>query len=193
MSPLSSEEKTFLLRLARQTLESRLCGEGPPVAALAPSKSTPALRAPAGAFVSLHKQGELRGCVGMVEPRLPLYRAVMEAALSAAFADPRFPVLRASELGSLEIEISVLSPSRAIAPEQIQIGVHGLIVTQGRARGLLLPQVAVERGWGAEQFLEETCRKAGLARDAWRTGTKLEAFQAEVFGENSSPAESRPG
>ena len=183
MSPLSSEEKSFLLRLARRAVEERLSGATASVPD--PSSQTPAMERPAGVFVTLHKQGELRGCVGMVEPRLPLYRAVREAAVAAAFADPRFAPLGATELADVDFEISVLSPSRPVTLEQIQVGAHGLIVTQGRARGLLLPQVAVERDWDARRFLEETCRKAGLAADAWRAGARVEAFQAEVFGERS--------
>jgi AmmeMemoRadiSam system protein A len=191
MSRLSSEEKALLLQLARSTLEARLGGER--AAAPDASRLTRALRSPAGAFVSLHRQGELRGCVGIPEARLPLYRAVMDAAVSAAFADPRFSALGAAELAGLEIEISVLTESRPIAPDEIQIGIHGLMVSRGRIRGLLLPQVALERGWDARRFLAETCRKAGLDPDAWRGGARVEAFQAEVFGEQSETREVSPG
>ena len=185
MSPLTNEEKLFLLRLARQTLEARLGSSAEPSLAADPSKIPAPLREPAGIFVSLHSGGELRGCVGFIEPRLALYRAVMETTVGAAFQDPRFSPLRAAELRALDIEISVLSECRPILPDHIQIGVHGLLVAQGRARGLLLPQVAVERHWSPERFLEETCRKAGLPLDAWRKGARLEAFQAQVFGEKS--------
>ena len=177
MSPLTSEEKSWLLRLARHSLEARLT-RGPGTAAAPDLSLIPSpLREPAGAFVTLHKSGELRGCVGQVEPRLPLYRAVMEIAVAAALTDPRFAPVRADELAELELEISVLSPCRLISPDEIRIGVHGLLITQGSLRGLLLPQVAVERRWSAERFLEETCRKAGLNPGAWRSA-RLEVFEA---------------
>ena len=193
MSPLTSEEKQFLLRLARQAVADRLEGKQPAALTRELPPISPALEHSAGVFVSLHKAGELRGCVGLVEPRIPLYRAIMQAAVSAALEDPRFYPVRAPELEELDIEISLLSPCQPIAPDQIQIGIHGLIVSQGQARGLLLPQVAVERQWGRERFLEETCRKAGLPLNAWRTGARVEAFRAEVFGERSAAGENRSG
>ena len=185
MSPLTNEEQLFLLRLARQALES--CLEHKRAVKLPPdaSKLPAALRELAGLSVSLHKCGELRGCVGFVEPRLPLYRAVIDTALAAATQDPRFSPVEAAELSEIAVEISVLSQPLPITMQEIQIGVHGLIVTQGRMRGLLLPQVAAERQWSPEHFLEETCRKAGLACDAWKSGARVEAFQADVFGEKS--------
>lgn len=188
MSPLTNEEKAFLLRLARRALESSVAGKRPEPPAEIPLK----LEAAAGVFVTLHKRDELRGCVGYAWARKPLYRAVMEAAAAAALQDPRFSPVRAAELPELEVEISVLSPCQPIAPEAIQVGVHGLMVAQGPARGLLLPQVAVEHRWNCERFLEETCRKAGLPPDAWRHGAVVEAFTAEVFGEKSL-AEGLPG
>ena len=115
---------------------------------------------------------------------MPLYRAVIDAAIAASLHDPRFSPVAAAELLEIDVEISVLSQPLPITIEEIRIGLHGLIVTRGQARGLLLPQVAVERQWSPERFLEETCRKAGLARDAWLSGTRVEAFQADVFGEN---------
>jgi AmmeMemoRadiSam system protein A len=108
----------------------------------------------------------------------------MEAAAAAALEDPRFPPVRSAELPQLEVEISVLSPCQPIAASDIQVGVHGLMITQGQARGVLLPQVPVEHHWSREQFLEETCRKAGLPPDAWKRGARIEAFTAEVFGED---------
>ena len=185
MSPLTHEDKLFLLRLARQTLEVRLENRRAVPPAADAAKISDALREHAGVFVSLHKCGELRGCVGLVEPRLPLFRAVMETSLGAATADPRFAPVGLGELLEIEVEISVLSPPRLITVGEIQIGMHGLMVTQGRLRGLLLPQVAVERHWDPERFLEETCRKAGLVCDAWRSGARVEAFEANVFGEKS--------
>ncbi|MBI3933631.1 MAG: AmmeMemoRadiSam system protein A [Acidobacteria bacterium] len=185
MSPLTNDERLFLLRLARRALEVRLENKPAVNLSLEAPKFSPALRQRAGIFVSLHKSDELRGCVGFVEPRLPLYRAVMETALAAATEDPRFSPLAAAELSEIAVEISVLSQPLPITAREIRIGVHGLMITQGPVRGLILPQVAVERQWSPERFLEETCRKAGLACDAWRRGARVEAFQAVVFGEKS--------
>ena len=194
-SSLTSAERRALLRLARGAIEARCAGqplesfERP--ASLQTGALSPRLRTQAGVFVTLHRRGwlgeeHLRGCVGFVETTAPLYRAVMEAAAAAATEDPRFSPVRSEELPELEIEISVLSAPAPIAVDQIRVGVHGLIVSQGRARGLLLPQVAAEREWSAQRFVEETCRKAGLPIDAWRRGARLEAFEADVFGENSA-------
>ena len=189
MFPLTNEERLLLLRLARQTLETRLENKQAGELLGDAFQFTATLRARAGVFVSLHRSGELRGCVGVVEPRLPLYRAVIDAAIAASLHDPRFSPVAAAELLEIDVEISVLSQPLPITIEEIRIGLHGLIVTRGQARGLLLPQVAVERQWSPERFLEETCRKAGLARDAWLSGTRVEAFQADVFGEKKRTAE----
>jgi AmmeMemoRadiSam system protein A len=136
-------------------------------------------------FTSLYLQGNLRGCVGYVLPTSSLYRAVAETARAAAFADHRFPPVTEREAPLLEIELSVLSRPLPIRPEKIQVGVHGLLIGQQGRRGLLLPQVAVERGWDASTFLEQTCRKAGLPPDAWRRGASVEGFSAEIFGEKN--------
>jgi AmmeMemoRadiSam system protein A len=116
-------------------------------------------------------------------PIYSLYRTIAETAVAAAFYDSRFYPVTAAEAPRLKVEISVLSPLFPIAPEEIEIGRHGLVVARGRQRGLLLPQVPVEHGWGRLKFLEQTCGKAGLPPDAWQHGAKLEAFVAEVFGE----------
>ena len=187
MSPLTDEARRFLLRLARRSLEAAVCGTVGGEETLSPSEVPRGLSVPAGAFVSLHKKGLLRGCIGYVHALHPLYRAVMQAAASAALHDPRFPPVRPSELPDVNLEISVLSPSRAIRAEEIQVGVHGLLIVQDRQQGLLLPQVAVEHQWDRERFLEETCRKAGLSPDAWRRGASIEAFTADVFGEELRP------
>jgi AmmeMemoRadiSam system protein A len=135
-----------------------------------------------GVFVTLHVHGRLRGCIGVVEGEELLGDAVVRCAASAALQDPRFPPLRSEELGALEIEISLLSPPFSIRPEDVEIGLHGLLITQGTQRGLLLPQVAVEHHLTREQFLEETCRKAVLAPEAWRQpDAKLSGFTCEVF------------
>ena len=139
-----------------------------------------------GAFVTLHVGGELRGCIGTTEVDEPLGDAVVRCAASAALHDARFAAVRAEELGELRIEISVLSPVAAIRVEDIEIGKHGLVISDGAHRGLLLPQVAVEHGLSVEQFLGETCRKAGLAREAWRLGkARIEGFTCDVFAEEA--------
>lgn len=146
----------------------------------------PALQVPRGAFVTLHNRGELRGCIGYIEPIVALAQAVAENAVSAATRDYRFPPLQATELADIAIEISALTvPELLGSPSDIRIGEHGLIVSMGRTRGLLLPQVAVEHDLSPMRFLEETCRKAGLPRDAWSRGAKVECFTAEVFSEAS--------
>lgn len=179
MSPLTDEERRFLLRWARRSLEASVRGEETPLPADVPG----GVYAPAGSFVSLHKQGLLRGCIGYIQALYPLYRTVIEAAAAAALHDPRFLPVQPAELSGVAVEISVLSPFRTIRPEEIRVGTHGLLISQDRRRGLLLPQVAIEHRWNREQFLEETCRKAGLAPDAWRRGIMIEAFTADVFRE----------
>ena len=145
-----------------------------------------------GAFVTVHVAGKLRGCIGVIEGREPLSASIPHCAQGAAFHDPRFSSLRASELGELQIEISVLSELHAISAEQVEIGTHGLFVVAEDHRGLLLPQVATEHQLSREQFLEETCRKAGLDRDAWRKpGTQLFGFTCEIFQENAGPSPAR--
>lgn len=175
------EERALLLRLAHQTIDAAVRGErvtpGPaPV-------SFPHLNQPRGAFVTLHLSSQLRGCVGFIQPSRGLYQTVAEAALNAAFHDPRFLPVSEEEAAGLEVEISVLSPLKPIRPEEVAVGRHGLVVSRGPYRGLLLPQVAVEQAWDAPTFLEQTCLKAGLPADAWKRGATLQAFTAEVFGE----------
>ena len=138
-----------------------------------------------GAFTTLHLHGRLRGCVGYVVPTHSLYRTVAETAQAAAFDDPRFAPVTAEETPYLEVEISVLSPLHPIRPEDVVIGVHGLVVAKDRHRGLLLPQVPVQWQWDRETFLAQTCLKAGLPADAWMQDIDLQAFTAEVFGEGS--------
>jgi AmmeMemoRadiSam system protein A len=146
----------------------------------------------AGAFVTLRTRGRLRGCIGqMSNSEWPVGGVVAYCARAAAHDDPRFRPVRAEELAETEIEISVLSEEREIEPESIRVGEHGLSVTQGRRRGVLLPHVATEFGWPAMRFLEETCVKAGLDRNAWKNPeTKIQAFTAEVFSEREFPPES---
>ena len=139
-----------------------------------------------GAFVTLKRGGELRGCIGTLECRRPLIEEIARVAVSAAREDPRFDPVRPAELEGLDVEVSVLGPLEAIDPEDpssFEIGRHGLVVEQGPRRGLLLPQVATERGWDRETFLSHTCTKAGLSPDCWRRGAKVYRFAADVFGE----------
>jgi AmmeMemoRadiSam system protein A len=181
---LDASQRTGLLGVARRALRGYL-GEGriPPEEGMQGK-----LAAPGAAFVTLTKNGRLRGCIGYTEAVAPLYRVVQECAVAAATEDPRFPPVSSSELPSLRVEISVLTPLFPILPEEIEVGRHGLMVTQGRMRGLLLPQVPVEQGWDRVTFLDQTCVKAGLPASAWRRGATLRAFTAEVFGEGGKPA-----
>jgi AmmeMemoRadiSam system protein A len=175
----SAEERGALLRLAHAAIEARLAGIDLKLGA--PSVHLEEFR---GAFTTLHLNGELRGCVGYVIPIYPLHRTVAETAVGAAFHDVRFPPVNLAEAPLLKIEISVLSSTQLIVPEQIEIGRHGLVITYEGRRGLLLPQVPVERGWERLTFLEQTCLKSGCPPDAWQRGAIIEAFIAEIFGED---------
>jgi AmmeMemoRadiSam system protein A len=140
-----------------------------------------------GVFVTLHVAGRLQGCIGVVEAHEPLGEAIVRCAAGAANEDPRFAPMRAEQLDSLIIEISLLSPPAPITPEAIEIGRHGLLIVLHSQRGLLLPQVALEHHLSRDQFLEETCRKAGLRHEAWRDPeARLFGFTCEVFSESSS-------
>jgi AmmeMemoRadiSam system protein A len=154
----------WLLAVARRAIEERLKGAEP-----APSSSV-ARSERCGVFVTLRRRddGTLRGCVGFVEPRYALEEAVARAAASAAADDRRFDPVTPAELPALRIDISVLGPVRQVKPEEVEIGVHGVVVRCGGASGLLLPQVAVEHGWDRETLLDKTCWKAGLPAGTWR-------------------------
>jgi AmmeMemoRadiSam system protein A len=182
-SEFSEEERAQLLLLAHESILSELEGRQIPL-----DSPTPHLAEPRGVFTSLYLHGELRGCIGYVLPIHPLYRTVAETARAAAFGDTRFASVTRDEASHLQIELSVLSVPQPIAAEAIRIGRHGLVISMAGHRGLLLPQVATEHHWDRETFLEQTCRKAGLPNDAWKNlapdGGKLEAFTAEIFGEN---------
>ncbi|MGB3400316.1 MAG: AmmeMemoRadiSam system protein A [Candidatus Deferrimicrobiaceae bacterium] len=175
----SSEEQAELLRIARDALVTYVT-EGQ-IPAETPAHS--ALSAPGAAFVTLRSGGRLRGCIGYTEPHAPLYRTVQECIVAAATEDPRFPRVTAGEAGGVRIEISALTPLQPVRPEDVQAGVHGLMIQKGTKRGLLLPQVAVEHGWDRETLLSQVCVKAGLPADAWREEAELYSFTAEVFGE----------
>lgn len=183
MLGLSRDEQDCLLELARQAMATAVQGTQLDLPAWGARFPSAQLHEPSAAFVTLYQQGHLRGCVGSVQRRKALYLTVADCAVSAALHDPRFAPVTASELPQLRIEISVLSPLFPIQPEEVKLGEHGLLVTQGFRRGLLLPRLALEYGWNRERFLEETCAKAGLARDAWKKGARLEAFTAFVFSE----------
>ncbi|MEI6127660.1 MAG: AmmeMemoRadiSam system protein A [Pseudomonadota bacterium] len=176
---LTENEKSLLLKIARTTIEARINGEPPPEIIA----ETPALQEKRGAFVSLHAQGNLRGCIGYIIAEKPLYKTIQEMAIAAAFKDPRFEPLSRSELDGLAIEISVLTPMKRIADSsEIEAGKHGIMITKGYFSGLLLPQVATEYGWGREKFLAQTCIKAGLQADAWKEpDTNIFIFSADVF------------
>jgi len=185
MSQLSSDDRRALLDLARRAISGAVIEKRIPDF----SAHSASLSVPAGAFVTLHRNGRLRGCVGQVESAGPLAEVIARAAINAALYDFRFPPVAAEEVATLEIEISVLSPLDPIAPEAIIVGRHGLMVVKDENRGLLLPQVAQELRWSGQRFLEETCAKAGLPRDAWREpSTQVFAFTAEVFSETSLQA-----
>jgi AmmeMemoRadiSam system protein A len=154
-------------------------------AVLRRAPATRRLAAPAAAFVTVKVGGELRGCIGRVDRTESLATVVARCARAAAFEDPRFDPIRPSDLPGLQVQVSVLSDPVPLADvTALEVGRHGLIVERGQCRGLLLPQVAVEYGWTPTEFLEHTCRKAGLSRDAWREGAELFVFEAEVFGED---------
>ena len=176
---LEPHERQALLQLARRAIAARL--EGRPVDAPA---TVGGLAQRTGAFVTIRHNNRLRGCLGSVEPDTPLVEVVARCAGDAATQDPRFPPLPLEDLPEVVLEISVLGPVEAVADfAEVEVGRHGLVVEQGTLRGLLLPQVPTEWGWDRETFVSQTCVKAGLAPDAWRTGARLFTFEADVFGE----------
>lgn len=181
---LTPAERQSLLEIARNTLESHIrTGKVPEAKPL-----TPRLSEKRGVFVTLHKKGELRGCIGYVEAIKPVYLAVSEMAVAASTEDPRFPPVKPEELKDIDIEITVMSPlSRTSDPQSVVVGKHGLVMRRGGRSGLLLPQVPVEQGWNREQFLVHTCLKAGLPSDAWKDGsTEIYVFTGQVFGEKQA-------
>ncbi|HWZ85767.1 MAG TPA: AmmeMemoRadiSam system protein A [Thermoanaerobaculia bacterium] len=179
---LTPQARADLLALARGTLEAHFRGQPPPRLS---SDRAETFGQPRGLFVTLHRGGQLRGCIGTLAPTGDLTRVVSEFALRAALEDPRFPPLAEVELAACAVEISVLTAPRPIeGPGEIEVGRDGLILEVGGRRGLLLPQVATELGLDAERFLAEVSRKAGLPPDAWRRPeARIWAFQAEVFAE----------
>ena len=183
MKMLSKEERKSLLNLARDTIQAKLHeGRSPEF-----HTESSVLLEPRGAFVTLHKHGALRGCIGYVEAIKPLYKTVRDMAIAAAFQDPRFPGLTEDEYNDIDIEISVMSPLEKITDvNKIEVGKHGIIIKSGFNSGLLLPQVATEQGWDRDTFLEHTCYKAGLPGNSWkRPGIEILIFSAEVFSEKA--------
>lgn len=176
---LTDQEKQELRVIARTVLENK--ARDKPLPEFSPA--TERLNEPRGAFVTIYKRGMLRGCIGCTEASDPVYKTVSEMAEAAAFCDPRFRPITEEELPYLDFEISVLTPLERIRDtSEIEVGVHGLMLRKGRCCGLLLPQVATERNWDTKTFLEETCRKAGLPRDAWKDKeTEIYVFSADVF------------
>jgi len=180
MFQLPENEQQLLLHIAREAVRSHLSQTPLQL----PNVSSESLTARRGVFVSLHRGHRLRGCVGNISPTAPLYRTVAESAISAAVADPRFPPLTVAELNDVTFEISLLSPLELVqSADEIEIGTHGLLITKQHMRGLLLPQVASQYGWDREQFLFETCRKAGLHGNAWKEGATIHRFAAEILTE----------
>ncbi len=175
----SATERRLLLRLAHDSIQSSL---GDRELDLTPP--SPHLAEPRGAFTTLHLGERLRGCIGYVTPIDSLYKTVADTARAAAFDDPRFEPVTLTEVTDLKVEISVLSLPQPIRPDEVVIGKHGLIVSHGNRRGLLLPQVSIEWEWDRDTFLAQTCLKAGLPPDAWQHGAEFQGFTAEVFGED---------
>ncbi len=176
----AEKDRRELFRIARTALNQFIREE----ILVTPVCDNPKLHSPQGAFVTLHKNGRLRGCLGFVEGSRPLYISVAEAAVLAAVRDTRFQPVKKEELDDIVLEISVLTPPVKIDdPALIQVGRHGLIVTKEGKRGLLLPQVAVQNKWSRETFLAHACLKAGLPPEAWKDGTGMYIFEAHIFHE----------
>jgi AmmeMemoRadiSam system protein A len=184
MQSLSEEDRKAILELARQGVLHAVCHERP-----LPTFPTAGIFAERrGLFVTLHVAKKLRGCIGVIEGYTNLGETVARCAADAALHDPRFSRMRPEEMDALEIEVSLLTPVAPIRPEEVEIGIHGLLVERGMRRGLLLPQVAVQHRLGREPFLGETCMKAGLPREAWKDPeTQLYGFQCEIISEARSP------
>ena len=177
---IEAESRQKLLRLARRALEARVARQSAP-----PVEQGGVLDEPRGAFVTIRRHGELRGCLGRISPDASLAETIVDLGALVSDSDPRFNPVAPAELDDLDVEISVLTPEREVhSIADIEPGRHGLIVEKGFRRGLLLPQVAAEQGWDAETFASQTCRKAGLPPDAWRRGARIFVFEAEVFGES---------
>lgn len=179
---LTNEQKETLLKLARTSIEKYT------IESMIPKfeSKDPLFSEKRGAFVTIHNNGTLRGCIGMIEGSEPLFETIIEMAIEASHNDPRFLPVEPDEIKDIEIEISVLTPKRRVKSiDEIELGKHGVIVKRGFASGVYLPQVAAETGWTKEQFMQSLCgSKAGLPPDAYKDPkTEIYVFEAEVFGE----------
>jgi uncharacterized protein len=184
MPSLSDADRGALLQLARRAVIAAVSHEDLPQQLRTEGISSERR----GVFVTLHSRHRLRGCIGVIEGEEPLSDSIIRCAAGAALHDPRFAPLRTDDLTELQIEISLLSTPATIDPTEIEIGRHGLLISRGSQRGLLLPQVAVEHHLTREQFLGEVCRKAQLPLEAWRDAdTRVLAFTCEVFSDSESP------
>ncbi|OGL47971.1 MAG: AMMECR1 domain-containing protein [Candidatus Schekmanbacteria bacterium RIFCSPHIGHO2_02_FULL_38_11] len=179
-SYLNDEEKRIALEIARKTIEALVKKEK-----ISSFEDLPPLfMEKRGAFVTIHKKGMLRGCIGYIEAIKTLGKTISEMAVAASTQDPRFPPVTEKELKEIDIEISVLTPLRKIKDiKEIEVGRHGILIRKGFYSGLLLPQVATEYGWNREAFLEHTSIKAGLPENAWKGDVEIYIFSAQVFGE----------
>jgi AmmeMemoRadiSam system protein B/AmmeMemoRadiSam system protein A len=186
---VNDQEQGFLLKLARETILAKLEGSAPPsfqAAGKFPTDSP--LHEVRGVFVTLTRHKRLRGCMGNILGTHPLAEGVAVQASVSAFDDPRFPPVSQDEMDEIDIEISVLTPLASVAgPDEIEVGRHGVMLEKRGYRAVFLPQVATEQGWDRDTFLSQLCRKAGLGPDDWRSGAKLEVFEAQVFGEGKHP------
>ncbi len=196
MKRVEPSDQKSLIAIAKRSIEDAVCGDGrgrrraaanDAVSDEAALVLSAALLEPAGAFVTLREDGELRGCIGLLRFDVPLWENVRDAAAGAALNDPRFRPVDRGELRRLDLEISVLEPPVEIRdPALFEAGRHGIVVERGLRRGLLLPQVAPEMGWGNLEMLDGVCRKAGLPPDSWRDrATRLYVFEATCFGETT--------
>lgn len=177
---LSTEQQKFLLDAARRAIKHYLDTKK----TLKLGTEDAVLREERGAFVTLKVDEKLRGCIGYPIPHKPLIETIIDCAVAAASQDFRFASIGSEELGRMKAEISVLTLPRTIEDvAEIKIGEHGIIISKGMSKGLLLPQVPVEWGWDLETYLTHGCLKAGLPEDAWKKGTKIEIFSAQIFSD----------
>jgi AmmeMemoRadiSam system protein A len=185
---LNKDLQKYLLGLAREAIRNHLEGRAKPKV----EKKDKILTEKRGAFVTLTSAGQLRGCIGYPLPVKPLAEAVLDMAVAAATQDPRFDPLEAEDLAKVHIEISVLSlPRKVKGPEDVEVGKHGIIISKGGYKGLLLPQVPTEYGWDRETYLRNGCLKAGLDPNEWKKGVTIEVFTAQVFSEDKKHKEDR--
>jgi len=176
---LTESQKKTLIAIVHKTLRSYLeTGKLQKI-----EKNDPLLKQKCGAFVTLHRFGNLRGCIGHIQADMPIYKIIQEMAISAATLDPRFQAVTIDELKDITVEISLISPLFKISVDQIKIGVHGLMVIYKGRRGLLLPRVPAERNWDVKTYLDNLCLKAGIPTDIWDDDPELYAFTAIEFGE----------